>query len=185
MPAIRYQDLASRDAGDCATTWRQKKLEQSRASGSTPASCLVAPSSLNWTPATPTLSDAAALMVTVAETFEAFAGELLGWVRWWNTEHAMPVLEGRTPLQAWLEDPAPLKFLVNPNSPTGTWHARPSVERVLLRSQGVVVLDEAYVDFAPAMRRDADELDPQLCACLCRNGTCVECKVGCPLRHCP
>ena len=46
------------------------------------------------------------------------------------------------------DDPAPLKFLVNPNSPTGTWHARPSVERVLLRSQGVVVLDEAYVDFA-------------------------------------
>jgi putative transposase len=41
-------------------------------------------------------------------TFEAFAGELLGWVRWWNTEHAMPVLEGRTPLQAWLEDPTPL-----------------------------------------------------------------------------
>jgi histidinol-phosphate aminotransferase len=47
-----------------------------------------------------------------------------------------------------VDDPAPLKFLVNPNSPTGTWHGRPSVERVLLRSQGVVVLDEAYVDFA-------------------------------------
>jgi len=47
-----------------------------------------------------------------------------------------------------MDDPAPLKFLVNPNSPTGTWHAGPSVERVLFRSQGVVVLDEAYVDFA-------------------------------------
>ena len=47
-----------------------------------------------------------------------------------------------------MDDPAPLKFLVNPNSPTGTWHAGPSVERVLSRSQGVVVLDEAYVDFA-------------------------------------
>jgi len=47
-----------------------------------------------------------------------------------------------------MDDPAPLKFLVNPNSPTGTWHAGPSVERVLMRSQGVVVLDEAYVDFA-------------------------------------
>ena len=47
-----------------------------------------------------------------------------------------------------MDDPAPLKFLVNPNSPTGTWHSGPSVERVLLRSQGVVVLDEAYVDFA-------------------------------------
>ncbi|MDQ2943189.1 MAG: aminotransferase class I/II-fold pyridoxal phosphate-dependent enzyme, partial [Candidatus Dormibacteraeota bacterium] len=47
-----------------------------------------------------------------------------------------------------MDDPAPLKFLVNPNSPTGTWHGGPSVERVLLRSAGVVVLDEAYVDFA-------------------------------------
>lgn len=46
------------------------------------------------------------------------------------------------------DDPAPLKFLVNPNSPTGTWHGRRSVERVVMRSQGVVVLDEAYVDFA-------------------------------------
>ena len=40
--------------------------------------------------------------------FEAFVAELLGWVRWWNTEHPMPVLEGRTPLQAWLADPTPL-----------------------------------------------------------------------------
>jgi histidinol-phosphate aminotransferase len=47
-----------------------------------------------------------------------------------------------------VDDPAPLKFLVNPNSPTGTWHGRASVERVLVRSVGVVVLDEAYVDFA-------------------------------------
>jgi histidinol-phosphate aminotransferase len=47
-----------------------------------------------------------------------------------------------------MDDPAPLKFLVNPNSPTGTWHGRVSVERALVRSKGVVVLDEAYVDFA-------------------------------------
>jgi histidinol-phosphate aminotransferase len=47
-----------------------------------------------------------------------------------------------------MDDPAPLKFLVNPNSPTGTWHGRASVERTLVRSKGVVVLDEAYVDFA-------------------------------------
>jgi histidinol-phosphate aminotransferase len=47
-----------------------------------------------------------------------------------------------------MEDPAPLKFLVNPNSPTGTWHGRASVERAIVRSKGVVVLDEAYVDFA-------------------------------------
>ena len=40
--------------------------------------------------------------------FEAFVAELLAWVRWWNTENVMPVLKGRTPLQAWLEDPTPL-----------------------------------------------------------------------------
>ena len=40
--------------------------------------------------------------------FEAFTAELLAWVRWWNTENVMPVLKGRTPLQAWLEDPTPL-----------------------------------------------------------------------------
>ncbi len=43
--------------------------------------------------------------------FEAFVEELLTWVRWWNGstgEHTMPVLEGRTPLQAWLGDPTPV-----------------------------------------------------------------------------
>ena len=47
------------------------------------------------------------------------------------------------------EDHAPLKFIVNPNSPTGTWHAESAVEDVVAKSRGVVVLDEAYVDFAP------------------------------------
>jgi histidinol-phosphate aminotransferase len=60
-----------------------------------------------------------------------------------------PTAEGFTWTSELADDPAPLKFLVNPNSPTGTHHGRRSVERVLARSQGVVVLDEAYVDFAP------------------------------------
>ena len=59
-------------------------------------------------------------------------------------------------------DPAPLKFLVNPNSPTGTWYRREEVEAVVGRASGVVVLDEAYVDFAPESRvdllRDHDNL---------------------------
>ena len=46
-------------------------------------------------------------------------------------------------------DPAPLKFLVNPNSPTGSWADQDAVERVVEVSKGVVALDEAYVDFAP------------------------------------
>ena len=51
---------------------------------------------------------------------------------------------------AFASDPAPLKFVVNPNSPTGGWAELSAVERVVSRSRGVVVLDEAYVDFAPA-----------------------------------
>ena len=46
-------------------------------------------------------------------------------------------------------DDAPLKFLVNPNSPTGTWIDPAGVRQVVQRSAGVLVLDEAYVDFAP------------------------------------
>jgi histidinol-phosphate aminotransferase len=46
-------------------------------------------------------------------------------------------------------DPAGLKFVVNPNSPTGALFAKPAVEAVVGASSGVVVVDEAYVDFAP------------------------------------
>ena len=46
-------------------------------------------------------------------------------------------------------DPAPLKFIVNPNSPTGALFGHPDVEAVVAASSGVVVIDEAYVDFAP------------------------------------
>ena len=47
------------------------------------------------------------------------------------------------------EDHARLKFIVNPNSPTGTWSPESAVEEVVSSARGVVVLDEAYVDFAP------------------------------------
>jgi histidinol-phosphate aminotransferase len=46
-------------------------------------------------------------------------------------------------------DPAPLKLIVNPNSPTGHWVGPAEVERAIEQSTGVVVVDEAYVDFAP------------------------------------
>jgi histidinol-phosphate aminotransferase len=46
-------------------------------------------------------------------------------------------------------DPAPLKFIVNPNSPTGSFFPRVMVEPVVATAFGVVVVDEAYVDFAP------------------------------------
>ncbi|HET7420240.1 MAG TPA: histidinol-phosphate transaminase [Candidatus Dormibacteraeota bacterium] len=46
-------------------------------------------------------------------------------------------------------DPARLKFVVNPNSPTGALFDRDAVEAVVAASSGVIVIDEAYVDFAP------------------------------------
>ncbi len=73
-----------------------------------------------------------------------------------------PTAEGWTWTEELFEDPAPLKFLVNPNSPTGTHHGRLSVERVLARSRGVVVLDEAYVDFASESQLDLISKFPNL-----------------------
>jgi histidinol-phosphate aminotransferase len=46
-------------------------------------------------------------------------------------------------------DPAPLKFIVNPNSPTGALFDADAVEAAVSASPGVVAIDEAYVDFAP------------------------------------
>lgn len=46
-------------------------------------------------------------------------------------------------------DPSPLKFVVNPNSPTGALFDLDAVEAVVGASSGVVAVDEAYVDFAP------------------------------------
>ncbi|GAA2752977.1 Mu transposase C-terminal domain-containing protein [Kitasatospora cinereorecta] len=46
---------------------------------------------------------------TAPLTFTAFVQLLLDWVHWWNTEHTSPALAGRTPLQAWLEDPTPIE----------------------------------------------------------------------------
>ncbi|MFN2582357.1 MAG: histidinol-phosphate transaminase [Candidatus Dormibacteria bacterium] len=44
---------------------------------------------------------------------------------------------------------APLRFVVNPNSPTGRWIEPEELQRALSDVQGVVVIDEAYADFAP------------------------------------
>jgi histidinol-phosphate aminotransferase len=43
----------------------------------------------------------------------------------------------------------PLRFLVNPNTPTGTWREPERLEADLAGAEGVVVIDEAYCDFAP------------------------------------
>jgi histidinol-phosphate aminotransferase len=59
-------------------------------------------------------------------------------------------------------DPAPLKFVVNPNSPTGSWYSAEEVEPIVRDSAGVVVVDEAYVDFAPASLLNLTERHPNL-----------------------
>lgn len=41
--------------------------------------------------------------------FEDFTARLLAWTRWWNTEHRPAPLRGRTPLEAWQDDPTPLQ----------------------------------------------------------------------------
>jgi histidinol-phosphate aminotransferase len=46
--------------------------------------------------------------------------------------------------------PGVAHFVVNPNSPTGHWTPPETLEVQLLDAHGVVVIDEAYCDFAPA-----------------------------------
>lgn len=46
-------------------------------------------------------------------------------------------------------DFAPLFFLTTPNAPTGMMYPRKTVEEFCAAFRGVVVLDEAYADFAP------------------------------------
>jgi histidinol-phosphate aminotransferase len=51
--------------------------------------------------------------------------------------------------ESFLASAAPLKFVTNPNSPSGTLLPLEAVAEVCQRAPGVVLLDEAYVDFAP------------------------------------
>jgi histidinol-phosphate aminotransferase len=46
--------------------------------------------------------------------------------------------------------PAVLRVIVNPNSPTGHWTEPAALEATLWQAGGIVAIDEAYSDFAPA-----------------------------------
>jgi histidinol-phosphate aminotransferase len=63
-------------------------------------------------------------------------------------EHRWPPAFDAVPA-AFATSDAPLKYLCNPNSPTGTFIPLDQVVNLCRRSPGVVLLDEAYVDFAP------------------------------------
>ncbi|WP_442813854.1 Mu transposase C-terminal domain-containing protein [Streptomyces sp. NBC_01558] len=41
--------------------------------------------------------------------FEEFTARLLAWTSWWNTQHQPAPLRGKTPLEAWQDDPTPLR----------------------------------------------------------------------------
>jgi histidinol-phosphate aminotransferase len=56
-------------------------------------------------------------------------------------------IEAHPPLLAKLAG-VKLVFITQPNAPSGVWMQRVELQRVIEETQGVVVIDEAYVDFA-------------------------------------
>ena len=56
--------------------------------------------------------------------------------------------DGDVDADAMLATGARIMYLCTPNNPTGTAHARRSVEQVIANAPGVVILDEAYAEFA-------------------------------------
>lgn len=96
--------------------------------------------------------------------FRAFCepGDRAAWA--WPTYSLFPVIaamNGVEPLPVAVENGwalpaalgtarATLRLVVNPNAPTGTWMAPDALEELLSPAGGVVVIDEAYCDFAPA-----------------------------------
>ena len=95
--------------------------------------------------------------------YRAFASPGDSVVHGWPTYSLFPVLAGvfsvtdvALPLASDGSIPrdvattsAPLRFVVNPNSPTGRWIPPAQLEEQLDGSTGVVAIDEAYADFAP------------------------------------
>lgn len=82
--------------------------------------------------------------------------------------------------RAFFEDEAPLKFLCNPNSPTGTWQPREVVAEAARSARGVLVVDEAYVDFAPESREDllAEHGNVILLRTLSKSGALAGLRIG-------
>jgi len=68
-------------------------------------------------------------------------------------------------LEAVRRERAPLAYLANPDNPMGTWHGRDVLARLIagLPHGAVLVLDEAYTEFAPAQSRPpVDTANPQV-----------------------
>ena len=96
----------------------------------------------------------------------AFCGECEKLAYFWPSYSLYPVLaniQGATPVELPLDEhfqivahPAMLAmlagvklvFITQPNAPSGVWLQRVELQRVIEETTGVVVIDEAYVDFA-------------------------------------
>jgi histidinol-phosphate aminotransferase len=63
---------------------------------------------------------------------------------------------------AFIASDADLKFVVNPNSPTGTLVSLEDISALCEGSRGVVLLDEAYVDYSPADGLEIVDRHPNL-----------------------
>lgn len=80
-----------------------------------------------------------------------------------NATRAMPVPLGRDfalDPDALLATRAPFTYVCRPNNPTGTLFPRDDVQRLVRDAAGVVVLDEAYADFAlDSLARESADSD--------------------------
>jgi histidinol-phosphate aminotransferase len=70
-----------------------------------------------------------------------------------NPDFSLPTIDELRRGKHW-NHRAALTFITTPNAPGGRSYSTPLLERICRAQQGVVILDEAYVDFAPdnAMR---------------------------------
>jgi histidinol-phosphate aminotransferase len=96
----------------------------------------------------------------------AFCGECEKLAYFWPSYSLYPVLaniQGATPVELPLNENfqiethppllaklagVKLVFITQPNAPSGVWLQRVELQRVIEETKGVVVIDEAYVDFA-------------------------------------
>jgi histidinol-phosphate aminotransferase len=96
----------------------------------------------------------------------AFCGEREKLAYFWPSYSLYPVLaniQGATQVELPLDENFQIKvhpdllsklagvklvFITQPNAPSGVWVQRVELQRVIEETQGVVVIDEAYVDFA-------------------------------------
>jgi len=96
----------------------------------------------------------------------AFCGECEKLAFFWPSYSLYPVLaniQGATQVELPLDEDFQIKahpsllaklagvklvFITQPNAPSGVWLQRVELQRVIEETQGVVVIDEAYVDFA-------------------------------------